>query len=179
MIVFNILFASFCCRQCETWRTIYFLLPSFLALCQCHGLPVSLTREATAITVAGVLLDLKECRECLVSTETEGRMEPWDSKERRETRVYEGNRVWLFSDVAFWRIEFSWVTIVVSSSLACQFLLVAQFTQMWPSTTRWVVMCQAYFCSSKEFAAGVWKCRFWDFGCNCLGNRLSLVCTWK
>ena len=37
-------------------------------------------------------------------------------------------------------------------------------------------MCQAYFCRSKEFAAGVWKCRFWDFGCNCLRNHLSLVC---
>ena len=42
-------------------------------------------------------------------------------------------------------------------------------------TTKWVIMCQAYFCSSKEFAAGVWKCWFWDFGCNCLRNHLSLV----
>ena len=41
---------------------------------------------------------------------------------------------------------------------------------------KWVVMCQAYFCSSKEFAAGVWKCWFWDFSCNCLRNHLSLVC---
>ena len=47
---------------------------------------------------------------------------------------------------------------------------------VWPSTTKWVVKCQPYFCSSKEFAAGMWKCPFWDFGCNCLKNRLSLVC---
>ena len=33
-----------------------------------------------------------------------------------------------------------------------------------------------YFCSSMDFAAGVWKCRFWDFSCNCLRNHLSLVC---
>ena len=37
-------------------------------------------------------------------------------------------------------------------------------------------MCQAYFCSSKEFAVGVWKYRVWDLGCNCLRNHLSLVC---
>ena len=47
---------------------------------------------------------------------------------------------------------------------------------MWPFTMKWVVMCQAHFYSSKEFAAGVLKCWFWDFGCNCLRNRLSLVC---
>ena len=46
-----------------------------------------------------------------------------------------------------------------------------------PPTTKWVVMCQDYFCRSKEFAAGVWKCPFWDFGCNCLRNHLSLVCS--
>ena len=47
-----------------------------------------------------------------------------------------------------------------------------QYAQMWPSTTKGVVMCQAYFCSSKEFAAGM----FWDVGCNCFRNHLSLVC---
>ena len=47
---------------------------------------------------------------------------------------------------------------------------------MWSSTTKWVVMCQAYLCSSKEFAAGVWKCRFWYFDCYCLRNNLSVVC---
>ena len=50
------------------------------------------------------------------------------------------------------------------------------YGNLWPSTMKWVAMCQAYFCSSKEFAAGVWKGRFWDFGCNCLRNHLSLVC---
>ena len=47
---------------------------------------------------------------------------------------------------------------------------------LWPSTTKWVVTSQAYFRSSKEFDAGVWKCRFWGFGCNCIRNHSSLVC---
>ena len=54
--------------------------------------------------------------------------------------------------------------------------LITYTLQMWPSTMKWVIMCQAYFCSSKEFAAGVWKCWFWDFGYNCVRNHLSLVC---
>ena len=36
-------------------------------------------------------------------------------------------------------------------------------------------MCHAYFSSSKEFAAGVWKGRFGDFGCNWLRSHLSWV----
>ena len=53
--------------------------------------------------------------------------------------------------------------------------LANQLEEMWLFTTKWVVMCQAYFCSSNEFAAGVWKCWFWYFDCNCLRNHLSLV----
>ena len=50
---------------------------------------------------------------------------------------------------------------------------------MWPSTMKWVVMRQACFCSSKEFSTGVWKCQFWEFGCDCLRNHLSLFCNMK
>ena len=77
----------------------------------------------------------------------------------------------------------TWKSAIEIKSLLLLLLLYWEFLTrmvyldyMWPSTMKRVVMCQAYFCSSKEFAAGMWKCQFWGFGCNCFRIHLSLVC---
>ena len=52
----------------------------------------------------------------------------------------------------------------------------AEIFTMWPSTVKWVPMCQAHFFSSKEFYCRGVKMLMWRFWCNCLHNHLSLVC---